>query len=116
MNGGQDKGQTQMRTEALEFFGYGALLAVIVLALTWPVASSLLRLHLRAPFLALGLGFILVPGHGEFVVIPLLAMFQPPIHNELLVFGAVFFPAWWVVALLVLWGFRVLARSLQAAR
>ena len=104
-----------MRTEALEFFGYGALLAVIVLALTWPVASSLLRLHLRAPFLALGLGFIFVPGHGEFIVIPLLAMFEPPIHNELLVIGAFFFLAWWVVAMLVLWGFRALSASLQRA-
>ena len=104
-----------MRAEALEFFTYGALLVVIVFALTWPIASSLLRLHLRAPFVALGLGFIFVPGHGEFIVIPLLAMLKPPIHFELIVLGGVFFLIWWAVAVALLFASRAIFSSLQRA-
>jgi hypothetical protein len=104
-----------MRAEAIEFFTYGALLAVIVLAVTWPISSSLLRLHLRAPFVALGLGFILVPGHGEFIAVPLLAMFKPPIHVELLAIGGVFFLIWWAVAVVLLLAFRAATASLQRA-
>ena len=99
----------------MEFFTYGALLVVIVLALTWPISSSLLRLHLRAPFIALGLGFIFIPGHGEFIVVPLLAMFNPPIHDELLVIGGGFFLIWWAVAALLLLAFRAAAAYLQRA-
>ena len=105
-----------MRTESLEFFGYGALFVVFVLAVTRPVASSLLRLHLRAPLIALGLGFIFIPGHGEFIVIPLIAMFKPPMHVELLVLGGVFFLVWWAVAVALLLASRAVARSLQGAR
>jgi hypothetical protein len=104
-----------MRSESFEFLGYGALLAVIALAVTWPIASSLLRLHLRAPFVALGLGVIFVPGHGEFIAVPLLAMFRPPIHDELLVIGGFFFVLWWIVAMLGLLGFRAAAGYLQRA-
>ena len=109
------EGENHMRVEALEFFTYGAVLAILVFVLTWAVSSSRLRLALRAPFVALGLGFIFVPGHGEFIVIPLLAMFRPPIHNELLAIGGVFFLVWWAVALLLLLALRALSACLQKA-
>ena len=105
-----------MRVEQLQFFTYGALLVVLFWILTWAISSTLLRLHLRAPFVALGLGFIFIPGHGEFIVIPLLAMFKPPLHDELLVIGGMFFLIWWAVAVPLLLILRSVTASFQRAR
>ena len=100
-----------MRAENLHFLTYGALLAALVIGLTWKISSSLLRAHIRAPFLALSLGFIAIPGHGELIVSPLLAAFVPPIHTPLVGIGGVFFIVWWVVAAALLLMLRVATAS-----
>ena len=63
------------------------------------ISSVSVRLHLRAAFLALGLGFVVVPGHGEFIAAPILATLTPPIRPELLVLGGMFFLFWWAATL-----------------
>ena len=103
--------EAAMRTEAFGFFAYGVALALLALAVTWRVSPPLLRLHLRAPFIALGLGVMVIPGHGEFIVVPLLGVSQPPIHAELIAIGGFFFLAWWLVAVLALLALRAVARS-----
>ena len=91
-----------MRVEQLHFFVFGALLAALAWAITRNISSWPIRLHLRAIFLALGLGFIVIPGHGEFIAAPILAMFTPPLRSQLLALGGIFFLIWWAAALAVL--------------
>ena len=62
-----------MRIEQPQFFVYGMLLFMCAWAFTKTISSAKLKLHIRAISLAFGLGFIVVPGHGEFIVGPVLA-------------------------------------------
>jgi len=91
-----------MRVEQPLYFLYGVLLFVCALAFTKSISSAKIKLHWRAVFLALGLGFIVVPGHGEFVAAPLLVCFRPPIRSHLVILGVVFFFLWWAIWLRVL--------------
>lgn len=50
-------------------------------------------------FVALGLGFVVVPGHGELIAAPILATLTPPIRPQLLVLGGAFFLFWWAATL-----------------
>ena len=92
-----------MRVEQAHFFLYGA----IVLAIAWGISayfsSTLARFHVRSLFLALGLGFILVPGHGEFIVAPLSAALVRSVAPPLLTLASLFFLFWWVLSLTLLW-------------
>jgi len=88
-----------MRIEQPQFFIYGVLLFACAWALTKTTSSAKLKLHLRAIFLALGLGFIVVPGHGEFIIGPVLACFVPPLRSHLIVLGSAFFFIWWAISL-----------------
>jgi hypothetical protein len=88
------------------------MLALIVWALARSIPSRSLRFHLRVVFLALGLGFIVIPGHGEIIAIPLLATLIPPVHPELLGIAGVYFFGWWVVILAIVVFFA--RRSLRA--
>ncbi len=87
-----------MRIEEPQFFIYGILLFACAWALSKTISSAKLRLHLRATFLACGLGFIVVPGHGEIIIAPVLACFSPPLRSHLIVIGSVFFFIWWAVS------------------
>lgn len=87
-----------MRVEQFHIFLYGALLFAGAWGISQAVSSTSVKLHLRAIFLALGLGFIVVPGHGEFVVAPVLACFVPPLRSHLIILGGIFFFIWWAVA------------------
>lgn len=87
-----------MRIEQLHVFFYGVLLFASVWGATLFISSARIKLHLRAPSLALGLGFIFVPGHGEFIAAPILAALTPPLRSYLIVLGGVFFVIWWVAA------------------
>jgi hypothetical protein len=88
-----------MRIEQLHLFFYGALLFVCAWMITLAISSTQVKLHLRALVFALGLGVIIVPGHGEFIVAPILAAFTPPLRSHLVVLGGVFFLIWWGVAI-----------------
>ena len=96
-----------MRMEQLHVFFYGVLLFASVWGATLVIPSARIKLHLRALSLALGLGFIVVPGHGEFIAAPILAALTPPLRSYLIVLGGVFFAIWWVAALGML---KLLAR------
>ena len=87
-----------MRTEQVHFFLYGALLFAGAWSITLAIPSARLKLHLRAFFLALGLGFVVVPGHGEFIMAPILAVLKPPLRAHLLILGGVYFLIWWAAA------------------
>lgn len=87
-----------MRIEQIHFFLYGALLFAGIWSITLAVPCARLKLHLRAFFLALGLGFVVVPGHGEFIMAPILAALKPPLRTHLLVLGGIYFLIWWAVA------------------
>ena len=67
-----------------------------------------LRLHLRASFLALGLGFVVIPGHGELIAAPILATLTPPFRPHLLVLGGMFFLFWWAATLAAI---KILGRT-----
>ncbi len=86
-----------MRIEQIHFFFYGALLFAGVWSITLAIPSTRLRLHLRAFFLALSLGFIVVPGHGEFIMAPILAALKPPLRTHLLILGGIYLSIWWAV-------------------
>ncbi|MFA7351356.1 MAG: hypothetical protein WC009_11390 [Methylotenera sp.] len=88
-----------MRIEQPQFFIYGMFLFACAWAFSKPISSAKLKLHLRAIFLAFSLGFIVVPGHGEFVIGPVLACFIPPIRPHLIFLGSVFFFIWWAISL-----------------
>jgi hypothetical protein len=62
-------------------------------------------LHLRAIFFALGLGFIFVPGHGEFIAAPILAALSPPLRPQLLALGGIYLVIWWAAGLIVIKAF-----------
>lgn len=87
-----------MRIEQIHLFFYGALLFACVWGITLAISSARVKLHLRAIFLALGLGFIIVPGHGEFITAPILATFTLPLRSHLIILGGVFFLIWWAAA------------------
>ena len=87
-----------MRIEQIHLFFYGALLFACVWGITLAISSARVKLHLRAIFLALGLGFIIVPGHGEFITAPILATFTQPLRSHLIILGGVFFLIWWAAA------------------
>jgi len=91
-----------MRIEQPQFFIYGVLLFTCAWAFTRTISSAKLKLHLRAIFLAFGLGFIVVPGHGELIIGPVLACFVPPLRSHLIVLGAIFFFIWWVLLMRLL--------------
>lgn len=96
-----------MRIEQIHLFLYGALLFACAWGITVVISSAQIRLHLRAIFSALGLGFIIVSGHGEFIAAPILAAFIPPLRSHLIILGGVFFLIWWAVAFgLLKWLFR----------
>jgi len=88
-----------MRIEQPQFFIYGLLLFALAWTFTKTISSAKLKLHLRAIFLASGFGFIVVPGHGEFIIGSVLACFVPPIRSYLIVLGATFFFIWWAISL-----------------
>lgn len=88
-----------MRIEQIHLFFYGALLFACVWGITLAISSAQVKLHLRAIFLALSLGFIVVPGHGEFIIAPTLATFTPPLRSHLIILGFIFFLIWWAVTL-----------------
>ncbi|MGR9037601.1 MAG: hypothetical protein ACU83O_13610 [Gammaproteobacteria bacterium] len=88
-----------MRIEQIHLFFYGALLFACVWGITLAISSAQVKLHLRAIFLTLSLGFIVVPGHGEFIIAPILAAFTPPLRSHLIILGCVLFLIWWAVAL-----------------
>ena len=87
-----------MRIEQIHLFFYGALLFACALGITLAISSTQVKLHLIAIFLALGLGFIIVPGHGEFIIAPILATFTPPLRSHLIILGGVFYLIWWAIA------------------
>ena len=91
-----------MRTEQLHLLLYGALLFAFILVTANLISSRRLKLHITAFFLALGLGVIIVPGHGEIVVAPLLASCIPPIRFHLVILGSIYFLVWWGVAFFIL--------------
>ena len=96
-----------MRIEQLHLFFYGVLLFASVWAAAPVIPSTRIKLHLRALSLALGLGFIVVPGHGEFITAPILAAFTPPLRSYQIALGGVFFAIWWIAAFNIL---KLLAR------
>lgn len=96
-----------MRIEQLHVFFYGAILFASIWGATLAISSAQIKLHLRALSLALGLGFIVVPGHGEFIAAPILAALAPPLRSYLIVLGCIFFAIWWVAAFSTL---KLLAR------
>ena len=102
-----------MRVEQLHYLAFGIALASIVWLIASLLPSRLARLHLRAPFVALGLGFIVVPGHGELIAAPILATPASPNQPQLLVLGGMFFLFWWAV---VLTGALLASRILRAKR
>ncbi len=91
-----------MRIEQIHLFFYGVLLFACAWGITLTISSAQARLHLRAIFSALGLGFIIVPGHGEFIAAPILAAFALPLRSHLIILGGVFFLIWWAAAFVVL--------------
>ena len=91
-----------MRIEQIHLFFYGALLFACAWGITLAISSIQVKLHLRAIFLALGLGFIIVPGHGEFIIAPILATFTLPLRSALIILGGVFFLIWWAIAFCLL--------------
>ena len=87
-----------MRIEQPQFFIYGMLLFMCAWAFTKTISPVKLKLHIRAISLAFGLGFIVVPGHGEFIIAPVLACFAPPLRSHLIALGGIFFFIWWAVS------------------
>lgn len=87
-----------MRVEQFHIFLYGVLLFACAWGISRAISSAQVKLHLRAIFLALGLGFIIVPGHGEFIAAPILAAFMPPLRSHLITLGGVFFLICWAAA------------------
>lgn len=90
-----------MRIEHIHYFVPGAMLALAVWVGVRAISSRPARFHLRVAFLAMGLGFIVVPGHGEVVAAPILATVAPPLRPRLLMLGAGFFLFWWAATLAV---------------
>jgi len=91
-----------MRIEQPQFFLYSGPLFAFAWVLTKSISSARCKLHLRTISLALGLGFVVVQGHGEFIVAPLLACFSPPLRSHLIVLGSVYFTLWWAIYLRLL--------------
>jgi hypothetical protein len=87
-----------MRIEEPQFFIYGMLAFACIWVLSKTISSAKLKLHLRAFFLAFGLGFIVLPGHGELIIAPVLACLTPPLRLHLIAIGGVFFLIWWAVS------------------
>ena len=104
-----------MRIEQAHFFLYGAIVIAIAWGISAYFSSTLVRFHVRALFLALGLGFILVPGHGEFIVAPILAVLVAPIVQPLLILAIFFFLFWWAISLTLLSLARRYSRKLPPA-
>lgn len=91
-----------MRIEQIHLFFYGALLFACVWGCTLAISSAQLRLHLKALFLAIGFGVIIVPGHGEWIAAPILAALTLPLRSHLLILGGVFLLVWWVASFIAL--------------
>jgi hypothetical protein len=91
-----------MRIEQAHLFLYGALLCACAWGITLLLSSARAKFHIRAIFLAIGLGCIVVPGHGEIVLAPILAGFMPPLRSQLIVLGGIFALIWWVVSFYLL--------------
>jgi hypothetical protein len=104
-------GEIRMRVEQLHYLGFGAILALVVWACTRAISSAPIRIHLRTAFLALGFGFIVVPGHGELIVAPILASLTPPFRPQLLVLGGIFFLFWWAATLAII---KLIGRAARA--
>ena len=103
-----------MRVEQAHLFLYGAIFVAIAWGISAFLASSLVRFHVMAVVLTLSLGFILIPGHGEFIVAPLTAAVVPPIIQPLLILAGCFALFWWVVSLVLLWLARRSFRKLRS--
>lgn len=89
-----------MRMEQAHFLALGAVLVALVWGVTQPVAKGSRRTHARLLALALGLGVIVVPGHGEIVAAPILAVIVTRTGHPVLMALAAFFAVfWWAVAL-----------------
>ena len=91
-----------MRVEQMHVFLYGALLFACAWGISFAISFAPAKLHLRATSLALGLGIIIVPGHGEFIIAPILATFTPPLRSPLVTIGGIFFLVWWALAFVLL--------------
>jgi hypothetical protein len=92
-----------MRLEAPVFLLYGALLCAGVWAVTRASSSVTVKKHLRALAFALGLGVAVIAGHGEGVVVPLLAiLFKTRANRVLDGLGLFFFVLWYALALAAL--------------
>lgn len=91
-----------MRIEQFHLFIYSALLSAFIVGVASFISSSRVRFHLRAIFLAFGFGLIIVPGHGEIIIAPLLAAFFPPLRSHLIILGSIYFVVWWAFALFIL--------------
>lgn len=96
-----------MRVEQPQLFLYGAFLVLCVWGIARAISSARIEIHLRAISLALGLGFVIVPGHGEFIIAPVLATLTPPLRSHLVILGSIFFAAWWAAI------FSLLKRLIQ---
>lgn len=91
-----------MRVEQPQLFLYGVFLVLCVWGIARAISLPRVEIHLRAISLALGLGFVIVPGHGEFVVAPVLAALTPPLRSHLVILGSIFFAAWWAAIFIAL--------------
>jgi hypothetical protein len=95
-----------MRIEQPYFFFYGALIVVIVWALSFVFSSAHIRTFLRTMSLSLGFGTIVIPGHGELIVAPILAaLMMPSWRLPLIGLGVTYFLIWWALVYAV---FRLL--------
>ena len=87
-----------MRTEQAHLFLLGALLFAGLWVISRSISSRRVKMHLRAIFSAIFLGAIVVPGHGEVIIAPTLAVFFPPWRSQLFVLGGFYFFIWWGIA------------------
>jgi hypothetical protein len=98
-----------MRIEGPEYFLYGAILFAVILALTRKIASGKMKLHLRALAFTLTLTPVIIAGHGEAIVAPILGILLKAKFNAVMaILVAVSCIFWWVMALGCL---HLLARS-----
>ena len=87
-----------MRTEQAHLFILGALLFAGFWVISLSISSDRIKTHLRAIFFAIFLGAIVVPGHGEVIIAPNLAVLFPPWRPQLFVLGGFYFFIWWGIA------------------
>ena len=88
-------------------FAYGALGFAAVVGLGRLLRRPRLALHLRALAFAIGLGVAVAPGHGEIIIVPVLALLLK--GGSAMVYGlaAVFaLPAWMLAVVLLSWSAR----------